>query len=136
MLQIKEVHNMKLIVAIVQDEDSSRLVNQLMKNGYGVTKLATTGGFLMMGNTTLLIGTDDVGPGFSTNARGDSCMLFSINTAGDHPVISLVSFERGMGVPILEGPYEGQWDWLRTGDMVLYEPTLMNIAENISQYTR
>lgn len=32
--------------------------------------------------------------------------------------------------------FEGQWDWLRTGDMVLYEPTLMNIAENISQYTR
>ena len=60
----------------------------------------------------LLIGTDDVGPGFSTDARGDSCMLFSINTAGDHPVISLVSFERGMGVPILEGQYEGQWDWL------------------------
>ena len=32
---------MKLIIAIVQDEDSSRLVNQLMKNGFGVTKLAT-----------------------------------------------------------------------------------------------
>ena len=50
---------MKLIVAIVQDEDSSRLVNQLMKNGHGVTKLATTGGFLRAGNTTLLIGVDD-----------------------------------------------------------------------------
>lgn len=50
---------MKLIIAIVQDEDSSRLVSQLMKNGYGVTKLATTGGFLRAGNTTLLIGTDD-----------------------------------------------------------------------------
>ena len=50
---------MKLIIAIVQDEDASRLVNQLMKNGYGVTKLATTGGFLMVGNTTFLIGTDD-----------------------------------------------------------------------------
>lgn len=60
----------------------------------------------------LLIGTDDAGSGFSTNARGDTCMLFSVNTAGDHPVISLVSFERGMGVPILEGQYEGQWDWL------------------------
>lgn len=60
----------------------------------------------------LLIGTDDAGSGFSTNARGDTCMLFSINTSGDHPVISLVSFERGMGVPILEGQYEGQWDWL------------------------
>ena len=42
---------MKLIIAIVQDEDASRLVNQLMKNGYGVTKLATTGGFLRAGNT-------------------------------------------------------------------------------------
>lgn len=60
----------------------------------------------------LLIGTDDAGNGFRTDARGDTCMLFSINTAGDHPVVSLVSFERGMGVPILEGQYEGQWDWL------------------------
>ena len=50
---------MKLIIAIVQDEDASRLVNQLMKNGYGVTKLATTGGFLRAGNTTLLIGVDE-----------------------------------------------------------------------------
>ena len=50
---------MKLIIAIVQDEDASRLVNQLMKNGHGVTKLATTGGFLRTGNTTLLIGVDD-----------------------------------------------------------------------------
>jgi LCP family protein required for cell wall assembly len=60
----------------------------------------------------LLIGTDDCGKNFSTNARGDSCMLFSVNTHGDHPVISLVSFERGMGVPILDGQYKGQWDWL------------------------
>ncbi|MBQ7139414.1 MAG: cyclic-di-AMP receptor [Clostridia bacterium] len=50
---------MKLVIAIVQDEDASRLVNQLMKNGFGVTKLATTGGFLRAGNTTLLIGVDD-----------------------------------------------------------------------------
>jgi LCP family protein required for cell wall assembly len=60
----------------------------------------------------LLIGTDDNGKNFSTNARGDSCILFSVNAQGDHPVISLVSFERGMGVPILEGEYEGQYDWL------------------------
>lgn len=60
----------------------------------------------------LLIGTDDRTRDFSTNARGDSCMLFSVNTHGDHPVISLVSFERGMGVPILDGQYKGQWDWL------------------------
>lgn len=50
---------MKLIIAIVQDEDASRLVSKLMNEGYGVTKLATTGGFLRAGNTTLLLGVDD-----------------------------------------------------------------------------
>ena len=50
---------MKLIVAIVQDEDTSRLVNHLMKEGFSVTKLATTGGFLRAGNTTLLLGVED-----------------------------------------------------------------------------
>ena len=50
---------MKLIIAIVQDEDASRLVSNLMSEGFGVTKLATTGGFLRSGNTTLLVGVDD-----------------------------------------------------------------------------
>lgn len=58
----------------------------------------------------LLIGTDDPGKEFSTNARGDSCMLASINKKT--MVVHLVSFERGMGVPILDGQYKGQWDWL------------------------
>ena len=31
----------------------------LNKEGFFVTKLSTTGGFLMVGNTTLLIGTED-----------------------------------------------------------------------------
>lgn len=50
---------MKLIIAIVQDEDASRLIGQLMNDGFGVTKLATTGGFLRAGNTTLLVGVED-----------------------------------------------------------------------------
>ncbi len=50
---------MKLVIAIVQDEDSSRLVGALMNEGYSVTKLATTGGFLRAGNTTLLLGVED-----------------------------------------------------------------------------
>lgn len=50
---------MKLIIAIVQDEDASRLIGQLMNEGFGVTKLATTGGFLRAGNTTLLAGVED-----------------------------------------------------------------------------
>ncbi|MGI6215520.1 MAG: cyclic-di-AMP receptor [Christensenellales bacterium] len=50
---------MKLIIAIVQDEDVSRLVSTLMDDGFSVTKLATTGGFLKAGNTTLLIGVEE-----------------------------------------------------------------------------
>ena len=50
---------MKLIIAIVQDEDSSRLISKLMQQGFGVTKLATTGGFLRAGNTTLLLGVNE-----------------------------------------------------------------------------
>ena len=50
---------MKLIIAIVQDEDASRLINALMTEGYRVTKLATTGGFLRSGNTMLLVGVED-----------------------------------------------------------------------------
>ena len=50
---------MKLIVAIVQDEDAGRVVSALMDKGFGVTKLATTGGFLRAGNTTLISGVED-----------------------------------------------------------------------------
>ena len=50
---------MKLIIAIVQDEDASRLISTLMSDDFRVTKLATTGGFLRSGNTTLLVGVED-----------------------------------------------------------------------------
>ena len=50
---------MKLIVAVVQDQDSNRLSTALTKNDFRATKLASTGGFLRSGNTTFLIGTDD-----------------------------------------------------------------------------
>lgn len=51
---------MKLVLAVVQDQDSNRLLNALTDNNFRVTKLASTGGFLKSGNTTFLIGTEDV----------------------------------------------------------------------------
>ncbi|CAM5198258.1 putative protein YaaQ OS=Ureibacillus acetophenoni OX=614649 GN=SAMN05877842_1235 PE=4 SV=1 [Ureibacillus acetophenoni] len=50
---------MKLVVAVVQDQDSNRLAGALTKNNFRATKLASTGGFLRLGNTTFIIGTDD-----------------------------------------------------------------------------
>ncbi|WP_142413959.1 cyclic-di-AMP receptor [Hathewaya massiliensis] len=50
---------MKLVISIVQDQDANDLIDVLTDNGYRVTKLATTGGFLKAGNTTLMIGVED-----------------------------------------------------------------------------
>ncbi len=50
---------MKLILAIVNNDDSAIAAASLTEAGFFVTKLSTTGGFLMVGNTTLLIGTEE-----------------------------------------------------------------------------
>jgi uncharacterized protein YaaQ len=48
---------MKMIFAIVRDVDDAKVIDQLVSNGYRVTRMASTGGFLRRGNVTLLIGT-------------------------------------------------------------------------------
>lgn len=50
---------MKLLIAIVNNDDSALVSSALTKEGFTVTKLSTTGGFLMVGNTTFLIGAED-----------------------------------------------------------------------------
>lgn len=47
---------MKLLVTIIQDQDSAKLSDALVASGFRSTKLASTGGFLKSGSTTLLIG--------------------------------------------------------------------------------
>lgn len=50
---------MKLVIAIVQKEDSNDLQRAFVQNDFRATKLATSGGFLSQGNTTFLVGCDD-----------------------------------------------------------------------------
>ena len=47
---------MKLIFAIVHKEDDRKVMEELTKKGFLITKLSSSGGFLRAGNTTLLIG--------------------------------------------------------------------------------
>lgn len=58
----------------------------------------------------LLLGTDERTSSYSENARSDSMMILSINK--EKHTAKLVSLERGQGVPILDGEYKGQYDWL------------------------
>ena len=50
---------MKLILAIINHDDVNAVTQNLTKKGFSSTKLATTGGFLMSGNVTILVGVDE-----------------------------------------------------------------------------
>lgn len=50
---------MKMIFAVIRDKDANIAVDALAQTHIGVTKLASTGGFLRDGNTTLMIGVDN-----------------------------------------------------------------------------
>ncbi len=49
----------KLIVMIVSDNDSDRLMNRLVEEGLPATKIGSSGGFLRRGNATILSGVSD-----------------------------------------------------------------------------
>lgn len=50
---------MKLILAIVNDDDAAVVSGALTKAKLSATKLATTGGYLKAGNTTFIIGVEN-----------------------------------------------------------------------------
>lgn len=50
---------MKLVLAIINHDDANTVTQALTKKGFSSTKLATTGGFLMAGNTTFISGVED-----------------------------------------------------------------------------
>ena len=50
---------MKFIMAILQDADAARIIDVLSEEGFKVTKMASTGGFLRTGNTTIICGVED-----------------------------------------------------------------------------
>jgi uncharacterized protein YaaQ len=47
---------MKLVIAIVQNDDADDLIDSLTAADYRATRLASTGGFLRQGNTTIIVG--------------------------------------------------------------------------------
>jgi uncharacterized protein YaaQ len=49
---------MKLVLAIVQEKDSGKLIDELTEVGFQATMLASTGGFLRAGNATILTGVE------------------------------------------------------------------------------
>ncbi len=51
---------MKLIIAVItQNEDANNVIDGLLEAEFRATRLASTGGFLRRGNTTVMIGVED-----------------------------------------------------------------------------
>mgnify|MGYP001765431988 CR=1 FL=1 len=50
---------MKMIIVIIRDEDRENITTNLVNDGFRVTRIASTGGFLKRGSTTLMIGVND-----------------------------------------------------------------------------
>jgi uncharacterized protein YaaQ len=57
----------------VNNDDSAVASSALTDAGFFVTRLSTTGGFLMVGNTTLLIGTEDGETATAINILKEHC---------------------------------------------------------------
>ena len=50
---------MKMLIAIVNNDDCPTVLSEITREGFSATKLSTSGGFLRAGNATLLMGVED-----------------------------------------------------------------------------
>lgn len=66
---------MKLIVAILRDEDSEPVSQALISEGFRVTRIASTGGFLRRGSTTMMIGVEDDKVNEAIDLMRENCAL-------------------------------------------------------------
>lgn len=64
---------MKLIIAIIRDELSDPILECLIKDEFRVTRIASTGGFLRRGMTTLMIGVEDEKVDLAIRLIGETC---------------------------------------------------------------
>jgi len=68
---------MKLITAIVRDTDNENITHALTVKGFRVTTIASTGGFLRRGQSTMLIGVDDEQVEEALTLIRENCSPFS-----------------------------------------------------------
>jgi uncharacterized protein YaaQ len=83
---------MKLIITITRDEDCKSISEALIEKEYRLTRIASTGGFLRRGQTTMMIGVEDEkvedvikivrGNCAPVSERSRRCILFVLNVEG------------------------------------------------------
>ena len=86
-----EQHSGKLVLAILQGEDYEDTVYELNQNGFFVTMLSSTGGFLKKHSTTIMIGVEE--------PRLDEVLDILKRRAGQRKATVYQSFSIPMGHP-------------------------------------
>lgn len=76
----------------------------------------------------LLVGTDEHTKGYLDSARGDVNILVSINKKAK--TVKLVSFSRGIALPMLDGPYKGKYEWLTNVHRWAGTPAVLDAMED------
>ncbi len=64
---------MKLAICIVHNRDKAKITDELVKAGFKFTVIGSTGGFLREGNTTFLIGIEDMETNALFRIVGENC---------------------------------------------------------------
>jgi uncharacterized protein YaaQ len=88
---------MKLIISVINRDDTYSLTDALVREGHTATIVSTTGGFLREGNATLLIGVEDRSVPNVLRIIRAQC---SSRTKYITPIPPVVEWEEAMYTPI------------------------------------
>ena len=88
---------MKLVVCIVHNRDRGKITDELVKAGFKFTVIASTGGFLREGNTTLLVGVNE-------DEIETLSSVVSANCKSREQVVNVMPFEAGAPGAFIPSP--------------------------------
>lgn len=123
---------MKLIIAIVNHDDANAVVQNLSKNGFSSTRLSTTGGFLLAGNVTLLVGVE----ADRVQAAIDVIREYSHSRKQMIPTTTEMSYSYIPTMPVevrVGGPPFSWWMW---NSLSACERDSRNVIPRIPHYRR
>src|SRR5258707_9062179 len=80
--RVEDSGDMKLVIAIVQDQDATKAVDELVSQGFGATRINTAGGFLKRGNSTILTGVEDARANDVIQIMRDTCRRVEADPSG------------------------------------------------------
>ena len=87
----------KLVFCIVHNRDRGKITDELVRAGFKFTVIASTGGFLREGNTTLLIGAAD-------DEVAGLMAVVSQNCKAREQVLNVMPFEAGAAGAFMPSP--------------------------------